>query len=283
MENKVNESLLETLIGKTQQPVNMADDTDSCEYFDKLALPPNWTLKVQDNEKMLPQPRRKSGTINLHDAASFSAYLQRHKIDGQTSIYVVCDYVRGIVHFNAIIDDHEGKPDGQKWREFRATFAPTFSVEWQKWTNASGKRFTQAEFAHFIEDQLGDIAQVDGMPTGAELLEMALSFEAKQDFRFKSAIRLQSGGVQMNLVQDDDEQTISKMKMFDRLTIGVPVFFGGSAYRIDARLRYRVKEGVLTFWYELVRPDRVLEYATNELIGNIKTETQLPIYFGSAE
>ena len=109
---------------------------------------------------------------------------------------------------------------------------------------------------------------------------MALTFEANQDMRFKSAIRLQSGGVQMAFTQDDDAQTVQKMQVFDRFSLGFPVFWNGDAYRLDARLRYRVREGKLTFWFELIRADKVLEAATKTLIDDIKAKTEKPFFFG---
>lgn len=112
------------------------------------------------------------------------------------------------------------------------------------------------------------------------MLEMALTFEANQDMRFKSAIRLQSGGVQMQFVQDDDAQTLQKMQVFDRFSLGFPVFWNGDAYRIDARLRYRVRDGKLTFWFELIRQDKVLESATQTLISQIREKTGNPFFFG---
>lgn len=105
---------------------------------------------------------------------------------------------------------------------------------------------TQAEFATFIEDNLADIAGSDGLPSGADMLRMSIDFEAKQDMRFKSALRLQSGGVDLAFVQQEDNGTLEKMKLFDRFAIGVPVFWGDAAYRVEARLRYRVREGKLS-------------------------------------
>ena len=91
---------------------------------------------------------------------------------------------------------------------------------------------------------------------------------------------LQNGGVQMSFVQDDDAQTLQKMQVFDRFSVGMPVFWNGEAYRIDARLRYRVRDGKLTFWFELIRPDKVLEAATTTLIQIIREKTGNPFFFG---
>ena len=84
----------------------------------------------------------------------------------------------------------------------------------------------------------------------------------------------------MNFVQSDDQQTVDKMKLFDRFRIGIPVFWNGDAYPIIARLRYRVREGKLTFWYELVRQDKVLEAATLTMIHAVQEGAGVPFFFG---
>ena len=86
----------------------------------------------------------------------------------------------------------------------------------------------------------------------------------------------------MNFIQDDDQQTLTQMKLFEKIAIGIPVFWNGDAYQITARLRYRVKDGKLTFWYELIRKDKVFEDASNNLINKLKSAINVPFYFGAA-
>lgn len=59
--------------------------------------------------------------------------------------------------------------------------------------------------------------------------------------------------------------------LITQFAIGIPVFWAGPGYRIDARLRYRHASGKVAFWYELIRPDRVHEAAAKELIERIRT------------
>lgn len=268
----------EQLLDALQRPVEII----SYDEIRRVALPPGWTLQEKDDIKYKKQPLRKTCRITLTESDSFIDYILRHKIPGSSSLYCQADYQAGNVKFAAVLNDHIGRiEDGQQWRDHIASFEPEKSVEWQRWTGSDKKPFNQAEFALFIEENLRDIATVENMPTGQQLLEMALSFEANQDMRFKSAIRLQNGGVQMSFVQDDDSQTLAKMQMFDKIAIGIPVFWNGAAYRLDARLRYRVRDGRLTFWYELIRPDKVIEDATKVLIEHIKEKTEVFFYFGN--
>lgn len=270
---------------ETQAIIDLASQITPVEiagqdHIKRVALPPGWELEEKDDECLRIQPYRKTGIIELKEQGSFVDYINRHKIIDLTTIYCLADYLKSEIGFRCIINDHSGQADGQQWRDHEVRYTPFFSEEWKRWTRNDRIQKSQIEFASFIEDNLADIAAAEGMPTGAQLLEMAVSFEANQDKRYKSSIRLQSGGVQLNFVEDDDAQTLQQMKLFEKIAIGIPVFWGGDAYQLTARLRYRVTQGALTLWYELIRPDKILEHATNTVIKNIKSETEVPLYFG---
>lgn len=280
MNNNETPNLAETLAREMKQPIRMLDDEDRGVH--RVALPPDWTMKEFDDEKLDGQPRRKRAKVRALDADSFIDYVNRHGNSDTSTVWCQADYKAGKVNFTGIINDHGADDEQQAWRDHLALFQPVFSEEWVRWVGANSKPMTQAEFATFIEDNLKDITSVvDTLsPTGAQMLEMALSFEANQDMKFKSAIRLQSGGVQMSFSQDDDNQTIQKMQMFDRFAIGLPVLWNGDGYLIEARLRYRVREGKLTFWFELIRQDKTLEAATKTTIAHIREKTGTPFFFG---
>lgn len=279
MNNNEQINLAETLAREMKQPIEII--TEHRGNLRRVALPPDWTLIEKDDDpKLLKEPRRKIAKVRVQDADSFIDYVKRHGSLTNSTIWCVADYKSGKVDFLGILNDHGEDENQAAWRDHRASFTPEFAEEWNRWTGQHKKPFSQIEFAAFIEDNLKDITSHEGSPSGAQMLEMALTFEANQDMRFKSAIRLQNGGVQMSFVQDDDAQTLQKMQVFDRFSIGCQVFWNGDAYRIDARLRYRVRDGKLAFWFELLRQDKVLEAATQTLIKNIRDKTGNPFFFG---
>lgn len=252
-------------------------------HIKRYALPPGWVEKVFDEEHLLDQPARKKGNVNLDDVDSYIGYINRHKSISSTVIYVIADHVSGTVSFRCVINDHEaylGTAPTQNWKDFIALYQPRKSVEWGRWNENNRTPLSQFEFATFLEDNLQDIAAVEGMPTAQQLLEMATKFQVTMDMRYKSNIRTQNGGMNLTFVNDDDAQTVETMKLFEKIAIGIPVFWGGDAYRIDARLRYRVKDGGLKFWYELIREDKVMEDATKTMIDKIKADTGVPLFFG---
>jgi len=266
------------MLAEAVKPTRIVGEIEGSHH---LALPPGWTHKNIDESALFSQPRRKNATVFPAELDSFVDYVNRHKSGLNTTIWCQADFQEGDVTFTALINDHAGDLQGQQWRDHKAVFDPRKSAEWNIWDERDKEHFSQIDFALFIEDRLQDIAPVEGLPTGTQMLDMATKFEAHQDSRFKQAIRLQSGGVQLEFVQDDDAGTVERMKIFERFAIGIPVFWNGPAYRIEARLRYRANSGRVVFWYELIRPDKVLEAAAQELIATIKDKTAVPFFFGN--
>ena len=71
------------------------------------------------------------------------------------------------------------------------------------------------------------------------------------------------------------------MQFFERFTLGLPVFDGStSAYPLEARLKYREKDGSVKFWYDLIRPDRVFKTAVADELEKINAATGFPVISG---
>lgn len=271
----------DTILAAARKPENI---TVGPNNHPLILLPDGWTQ--QDLEKHLPAPLRKRAKVTLTTSDSYIEYLKRHGSLASCVVYVQADYAAGIVGMLAILNDHtETEP---AWRDHTANFKPPFSEEWKVWNAKDGEKMSQVEFAEFIEANQKDIAGPredikDGEfqpPSGAAMLEMALNLEAKQEVTFKSAIRLQSGTTDLTYRDSEDEETIKKMQVFDRFDIGIPVLFGGASYRINAALRYRINSGRMMFWFELHRPDVVLESAVKDEIEKVR-KAGFPVLFGS--
>lgn len=235
---------------------------------------------VHDLEKLLPAPARKRAHVVTTDTESFVFYTKKHGKEDDCIIYAEIDSDKSLCKLVAVIDDN-GSTSPQ-WRDHRCTFAPKQSVEWGRWLVKNKQVMSQADFATWLEDNLPDVANVPNMPTGADILAMALGFEANAEKRLRSKINLQNGGVQFEFVEDEDKDTRTSMKVFERFTLGLPVFDGSKdAYPLEARLKYREKDGKVNFWYELIRPDRVFKTAVSDELGRIKEGTGFNIIAGT--
>jgi uncharacterized protein YfdQ (DUF2303 family) len=257
-----------------------------------LHTPTGYSSKpMPELEKYLAQPLRKIANVRMDDAASFIWYAKEHGTADSCRIYLEANYSQGQVQFTALLNDHQKELTDAHWRDHKAKFSPTKSVEWDRWINANKAKMSQTEFASFLEDNLADIAHVEGMPTSSQIMGMTLDFEATSEKKFKSATRLQSGGISMEFIDREDDATRAKMQIFERFAIAIPVFAqpiatntpsDNVAYRIDLRLKYAIRDGVLKMWFELVRPDKVLEAASKDIVTLIQTETGFPLLAGNA-
>lgn len=235
--------------------------------------------KLQDLEHLLPQPTRKRAAVITTTPTSFIDYLNKHSQGQDSTIYANIDSEKSHCNLVAVIDDNSSVEPA--WRDHTCQLAPKLAVEWARWMSKNKAPMTQSQFAAWLEDNLPDIASVPGMPSGTDILQMALGFEANSDKKFRSKINLQSGGVQFEFVEDETKETRTRMTVFERFTLGIPVFDGSSsAYPLEARLKYREKSGEITFWYELIRPDRVFKTAVAAELENIKQGTSLLIIYG---
>jgi uncharacterized protein YfdQ (DUF2303 family) len=270
--DELQENIAQTVIREARLPIKENQYT---------LVPEGSSYKVIDTEQYLPVPARKHATVSFTEADSFIDYVKRHGSLAVSTVWGKVDYKKGEVSFISILNDHGDAKDAQDWRDHQAKFSPAFSEEWNRWFKKDKNEFGQAAFAAFIEENLQDIRSIDGSPSGTQMLEMATAFEANQDLRFKSSIRLQNGAVQLNFSENDDAATLQKMQVFERFTVGIPVFWSGDAYQMSARLRYRARDGKVTFWFELIRADKVLEDATKTLVTKIKEQAGMPFFFGT--
>jgi uncharacterized protein YfdQ (DUF2303 family) len=238
-------------------------------HISHVAIPKGFDLReVQlDLEQYLDTPRTTKATAELQDADSFLGYVARHATAG-TMVWCDFDPATFKLGFRAVFDEHEKGTAG--WRRHQAVFIPRASNEWQIWTGNNGKTKPQIEFAEFLERQELDIAVKEGRPTSSEMMQMATNFESSSEKRLRSSSRLQDGSVRLEYIEGEDEKTIQHMKLFERFVIGIPVFWAGPGYVIEARLKYRTSQGKVSFWYELIRPDRSHEAAAKELIQKVR-------------
>ncbi|MGL4575065.1 MAG: DUF2303 family protein [Burkholderiaceae bacterium] len=236
-----------------------------------VVVPEGYKVQTLPQRESPKHPRSK---VNLRDAKSFIQYVTDHA-DENTRIYATVDPAV----FLAVIDDHKGLPDPQVagWREFRAEFKVPASREWKLWNGSDRKQLTQLAFAEFLQDNLPDVIE----PDGASLLEMSLNFEASSKGQFVATQRLQNGSHDLQWRADNDAG--GTIKLPEQIALQIPVFENESPSLQHARLRYRVKEGVLTIWYELIRPHKTLEAAFQDAWKRIADGTSVPILLGTPE
>jgi uncharacterized protein YfdQ (DUF2303 family) len=105
---------------------------------------------------------------------------------------------------------------------------------------------------------------------------LCLTLESKSDVSFRSSARLQNGQHQIRFEETITDRAGGGVQQgsFDipnAFKLAIEPFQGVGLKSIDARFRYRVKDGALAMWYELVRPEDVLKAAFDEIVAQIRS------------
>jgi len=221
-------------------------------------------------DEYMVRPRRIAQDVRLQDTESFVEYVKHFKTRASRVFFNATDE-----EFHAVIDYHEAETPA--WCDHVARYQPQRSVEFATWLSANRRQMTQVDFARFVEENLPDIVE----PNSADLLNVALTFEAKKSVEFSSGVRLQNGQIQF---QYDEvvRGTAQKgtIEIPEKFVLGIPIHLNGPAYRIDARFRWRLQEGKVTFWYEMVRPQKYIEHALKEIRSAVAEGTGVPVLSG---
>lgn len=262
-------------IGAAMAGQRIASDADGEGGAPYVLMPPGYA--PHSIEHLLPYPARAKGSTKLGDADSFIRFVNENALD-RTRLYGRTDPPT----FKAVFNDTNSNT-GPGWADHTATYDCPLSREWKLWNAANKKPVGQIEFAQFIEDNALDIltpADKPGAPTAAEMLEVAMTFEAKKKVNFASGIRLDNGQQQLTYEEVIDGTTRKgQLQVPQTFWICIPVFEGAPRYFLEARFRYRIGDGgQLAVWYDLIRPHKALEDAATEVWKQIEAGTRLTIF-----
>jgi len=239
-------------------------------------------LKIQQFPELREHPLRIEQRVDTTTAQSFVDYFNRFGNIEDSAIFIDEENAQftAVFDYHVATSRHEYHRPG--WKQHIAKFKAVKTPEWKAWLENDKKCMSQEEFGRFIENNIAEIQE----PSGAEMLEIALSIQAKTEVKFNRATRLDNGQLQItyNEVTNGTAGVNGQLKIPEKFTIGLRLFRGADAYKIDARLRYRIKDGNLTLWYELIRPhatiDANLDDITNLILAGIPEGTS--VYRGTA-
>lgn len=242
-----------------------------------VAVPAGAVVQVidRDLDEYQAHPRQTKGTFRLRTADSLAAYLAKHELP-QTELWADLDSSR----ITAVIDAHQGADLPAGFAQHRAVLQLVHTPAWTAWAGINGKLLPQVEFSEFIEQRTIDFVD----PAGADVLELAQSFQSARSGRFESSQRLNSG--ETNLVWKEDVQATAgksgNIAIPDVLELALVPYEGGAAYKVRARLRYRITNGALHLGVVLERPEDVLRDAFSSVVDALGVRTSSPIYAGTA-
>lgn len=215
--------------------------------------------QILDLSSLLETPTRPKGTYRPATVESFIAYVETHKDDGHTTIWV--HQTDGKVL--AILDDNA---DGATaWREHRAELKLEHTSEWKFWTEGQGLGDQEA-FAEHLQEGIGEIVE----PDGATLVEIAQTFQANTEVTFRKGVDITSGEVRFQY----DEATEAKagkgnVAVPKTFKLKLAPFIGEDPVEVIASLRFRTGRGKLEIGYKLEGAERIVEEALGRVAAKL--------------
>ena len=232
----------------------------------------------------LANPTRIKARPTLHDAPSLIAYVNDHNaglahlfanIDTSTVVAII-DYHRRLVQGAQSATDESASPTRPQYADHHAVFTARHSEEWKTWMAANGKPMSQVAFAQFLEDNAPDVTN----PTGADLMEIAENIQVSRSGSFKSKINRSSTSIHFGY-SEENNATVNSVEIPKEFDVQLRPYIGCSHHKLTAKLRFKVEDGSLMLWFDLIRAEVLRREAFDAIIKRIADETKTAVLLGT--
>lgn len=225
--------------------------------------------------KTLDKPSCLAQRVSFDDVGSLIAYVNQFKTT-DTRLFV---NLAESGTFTAVMDYHSNHQHPQFCKHV-ALLPLKQTPEFAAWRGISGKAIGQQEFANFLEDNLSAVVR----PAAAELLEVALTLEAKKSVTFKKGIRLDNGDTNLTFLNTTDGTAGERgdLSIPSKIELNVALFEGAEPTAVVCRFRYRISDnGTLTFTVIIEQLERLVRASIDAVAMQIKRDTGIEVWKGS--
>ena len=300
MTDTINFPELAETIRKHMEPSQFTADRGTFEKAEYAVIPHGMQIKSLKPilDEYRTKPDRRTGTVVADTLPSFIAITNRFKAE-ESAVFARAKVSDTVIEasLTAVFNYHPEGGDNTyaQFSDHRAAYHFPLSKDFRFWLSANGKKMGQLDFAQFLEDRILDLSAVqdeDKAPIGnlspsfadpLVMLQLARDLEIYSNETFRSKVKLSSGETEFKFTSENKDASGQPVQIPDFFVIQLPLFEGGAAERILVRLRYRVGDGKVTWWYELYRVDAALESAFNAACFEVIGSTKLPLYIGAPE
>lgn len=263
------------IIAELAQRADAPTKLDPSSVYERV-IPLDARADIIDLEHLLPAPRRPAGVALLHTVQALADYTTRHLDSDRTTIWA--DAQQHTI--TTIVNDHRKHAgDAAGWGDHRAELKLTKTPEWLHWLGANQKMMDQQAFAEHIETGIDEVIE----PSGAAMLEVAQSIRGSVNAEFQGGVRLHDGQVAVRYVEEQSAKAGSsgELEIPEKFELAIPPFQGEIAYKIEARLRYRLSNGSITLGYKLKNPERVILDAVEQITQRLLEQFPGLVFVGS--
>ncbi len=223
--------------------------------------------ELVDLEPYQQEPRFRAAAPKFQSPASFIEYVKTHKTE-HTRLFFQSEAAH-------VVFDHLPAQSGKSRRLHHARLTLETDPLFAPWRNAieTGRKFGQAEFADFIDDHRAIILR----PDAATIAETALNLQDNRQLSVQSKVNRANGRFSFTYSEGGDSGQAS---VPEGLTLQAPIFRGDVPVDIDVKIRYRLAEGKVAFYF--VAPGFAAQKSAvvDRIAAEIGQSTDLPVLFG---
>lgn len=274
-------------------PENLVPGMESLPLLVRSGDEPDYVAVKPLVDAWRTAPERRKGTAQVTTLRAFIDLVARHKDEG-TALFAKTQWPGPML--TAVIDYHTltNEPRfGQHRVEYKFPMTPEFSA----WIAAQSRTFSQVEFAEFVEDHVADLAAPTDderkaleplfnkakIALPSDLMELSRGLEINVESTIKQSVKLASG--ESNIIfetkhKDGKGQEVHVPGLF---MVALRAFVDGEPVRLAARLRYKPKDGGITWTFALYRWEDALRVRVTADLEKARAELGLPSYEGSPE
>jgi uncharacterized protein YfdQ (DUF2303 family) len=242
-----------------------------------VIVPQGWAAM---NMSAFAPPNRITIRMNLTEAESFIAYVNRFKTDDTIILANIRDDGGSFI---ARMDYHSKAPELKpSYNGHIAALDCIRTNEFNTWMKANGVRMMQMELATWLEENQSLLVE----PSGAELMEIVTSLHGHSEARFNQTVRLKDGGCKLQYDEDvmirggAPSSKSGELELPDFITAGIAPFEGSPTYKIKARLKVRIENRKLWLWYETINPHRIVRDSLSIITKLIEEKTGIKPFIG---
>ncbi|UUW88360.1 YfdQ family protein [Pimelobacter simplex] len=254
---------------------------DSDRFFVQT-VPAGATTHVHDlralAEPLTEFPYRKKGTVHVHDARSFVEYVEKHQLSG-TEVWADLSRRSLVAVINAGEQSDDAADEGVAGHgDHRVVLELLHSDEWNTWTDRDKEWLDQATFAEHLEDHAINVVH----PDAATMLEIAASLQATRTADIKAGIRLDNGQVQLRYEETETATAgqTGELEIPTIFVVALAPYVGAEPVEVEARFRYRLRQGNLLLSYALLNPADIARSVFTAIVDDVRGAVTAPVLLG---
>lgn len=276
----------------------MLDDGKLCDF---AIVPESMDIKslkgIKDEYKT--KPDRRKGMINALDLISFVNLANRFKADNSALFQkATIGDQRFDADLRCVLNYHPAGGDNKSAdnKDHTVHYGFPLSEELKTWLAKNKQPFNSKEFAEFLEDNIADLVVADparfvtnfgditpSFTTPSMIMQLSRGIDIRVDEKVTQAYRVSDGSFNLQYTSDNKDSTGQPLRLPEWFALGIPVFQNGESYQIPLRLRFRVKEGQVSWFFEMYRKNDVFNAAFNKDCSVAQVKTEIPMFNGVPE